>query len=232
MENVVQYSKNTVCVIALAVMLPMTAMADTQDLGILGPTWEIEEPDMRLAMVAEAHGVDWASINDGLADQARHHTRDIPDWYLPIAEHTETRHVDPSYTLEEDIEALLRQPDGSYQWGVLYEAGTRVNPLEHVRPDNWLLVVDLRVDDQRQLAMALKERHPINLTIIATAGDPGELATDIGRAVYFAEEWHFRRLGITHTPSLAGVRDDNPHAVEVTHFAYPYAVEPLEEYLP
>ena len=199
---------------------------------MLGPTWEIVEPDMRLAIVAEAHGVDWDSVNEHLAGQAQNHTRDIPDWFVPIAEHTETHFVDPSYTLGEDIEALKRQPDGTYQWGVIYEAGTKVNPLEHMQPESWLLVVDLRADEQRELAMTLKARHPANLTVIVTAGDPGDLASDLGQAVYFAEEWHFDRLGITHTPSLAGVRDSRPDVIEVTHFAYPYDATTLEEYLP
>lgn len=48
--------------------------------------------------------------------------------------------------------------------------------------------------------MTLKARHPANLTVIVTAGDPGSLASELGHAVYFAEEWHFDRLGITHTP--------------------------------
>ena len=122
MEIVVQYSK----IAALTVALSCTALAADQDLGTLGPTWEIGEPDMRLAIVAEAHGVDWDSVHEHLAGQAQTHTNDIPDWYVPVAEHTETHFVDPSYTLQEDIEALKRQPDGTYQWGTIYEAGTKV----------------------------------------------------------------------------------------------------------
>lgn len=80
--------------------------------------------------------------------------------------------------------------------------------------------------------MTLKARHPANLTVIVTAGDPGSLASELGHAVYFAEEWHFDRLGITHTPSLAGVRDSQPDVIEVTHFAYPYDATTLEEHLP
>ena len=233
METVVQYSKIAALSVALlGAALSTTALASDQDLGVLCPTWEIVEPDMRLAIVAEAHGVDWDSVNEHLAGQAQNHTRDIPDWFVPIAEHTETHFVDPSYTLGEDIEALKRQSDGTYQWGVIYEAGTKVNPLKHIQPENWLLVVDLRADDQRELAMTLKARHPANLTVIVTAGDPGSLASDLGQAVYFAEEWHFDRLGITHTPSLAGVRDSHPDVIEVTHFAYPYDVTTLEEHLP
>ena len=233
METVVQYSKIAALSVALlGAALSTTALASDQDLGVLGPTWEIVEPDMRLAIVAEAHGVDWDSVNEHLAGQAQNHTRDIPDWFVPIAEHTETHFVDPSYTLGEDIEALKRQSDGTYQWGVIYEAGTKVNPLKHIQPENWLLVVDLRADDQRELAMTLKARHPANLTVIVTAGDPGSLASDLGQAVYFAEEWHFDRLGITHPPSLAGVRDSHPDVIEVTHFAYPYDVTTLEEHLP
>ncbi|SFH99739.1 hypothetical protein [Modicisalibacter xianhensis] len=233
MENVVQYSKIAALSVALsAAAIPSAALASEQDLGVLGPTWEIIEPDMRLAIVAEARGVDWGAVNEHLAEQAQNHTRDIPDWFVPIAEHTETHFVDPSYTLGEDIEALKRQPDGTYQWGVIYEAGTKVNPLEHMQPESWLLVVDLRADEQRELAKSLKARHPANLTVIVTAGDPGDLASDLGQAVYFAEEWHFDRLGITHTPSLAGVRDSRPDVIEVTHFAYPYDATTLEEYLP
>ena len=68
METVVQYSKIAALSVALlGAALSTTALASDQDLGVLGPTWEIVEPDMRLAIVAEAHGVDWDSVNEHLA---------------------------------------------------------------------------------------------------------------------------------------------------------------------
>lgn len=132
MEIVVQYSKIAALSVALSgAALSTNAIASDQDLGVLGPTWKIVEPDMRLAIVAEAHGVDWDAINERMTGQAQNHTQDIPDWFVPVAEHTETNFIDPSYTLGEDIEALKRQPDGSYQWGSFMRPVPRSTPRAH-----------------------------------------------------------------------------------------------------
>jgi len=202
------------------------------DLGAVGPVWPVAEPDMRLAIVAEASGVDWSGIRDELRDGAADFTRTLDGWRVPAARETETRRVDPSIVAEEPIEHLARQPDGTYRWEVLVEAGTRVNPLETAPPRTWLLVFDGDDEDQREMAEAVVSRHGHRVVPVLTRGDPQRVARDWGTPAYRAQAWHFERLGITHVPALAGVHPDDPLRIRVTQFSRPWLPSEVEEYLP
>lgn len=203
-----------------------------QDLGISGPVWGIAEQDMRLALVLDASTVDWGAVQKDLNEQAERITADLDGWLVPQAEHTSTRYIDPSIVVEEDIEGYLQQPDGSFTWGVLHSAGTRVNPLEQAKPHTWQLVIDGKSESQMRLAEEIMARHYQRVILVLTRGDPGELAKQWDFPVFFAQEWHFTRFGVTHTPSLVGVSAERPLELQVTHFAYPYPSETVEGYLP
>lgn len=229
MQNI----SNCARIVAVALGLSATsATASTQDLGVVGPVWGVVEQDMRLAMALDAAAVDWGAVHDDLSRQAERITADLDGWLLPQAEHTSTRYIDPSIVVEEDIEGYVQQEDGSYAWSVLYPAGTRANPLEQAQPHTWQLVIDGKNESQMQLAEQIMARHYQRVILVLTRGNPGEIAKQWDFPVYFAQEWHFTRFGVTHTPSLVGVSPERPLEVQVTHFAYPYPAETVEGFLP
>src|SRR5690554_841668 len=237
MKTVVKYSyrfSGSARIVGLCLVLSTASVdASDQHMGAHGPTWNIAEPDMRLAIAADAHGVDWDSHREHLQAQAESYTADLLGWELPVAEHTQTRHYTPMHVQEEDVWALMQQEDGTYEWDILYPAGTYVNPLETLPPPDWLLFVDLRIPSQVSLTRELLDAYPVGMKVIATAGDPGELAKETGVPIFFANrDWFFTHLQVTHVPTLAGVRKDNPHMIEVTHFAFPHSPETLLEWLP
>lgn len=209
-----------------------TATGAQQDLGVQGRIWAIDEPDMRLVMALEASGIDWASKQERLREQTQNFTATIDGWQIPAAEHTLTRYIDPSITIQEPIEGYVRQPDGSFRWDVLHPAGTTVNPLAIARPLTWQLLIDATSDAQLEMAEQIMLKHYRTVTLVLTRGDPGKLAKSWDYPVYFAQEQHFTRFGVTHTPSLVGVSPERPLELQVTHFAYPYQAELVESLLP
>lgn len=226
---------NTISASIFSLILALAAgptLGSAQDLGVAGPVWSISEIDMRLAMSLDALSVDWASHQAVLEDQARSATATLDGWQVPIAEHTRTRYIDPSITVAEDIEGYVRGADGRMRWGVLYEAGTRVNPLQSARPQTWQLVIDGTSEAQMHLATQVMPEHYRQVVLVLTRGDPGAIAKRWDFPVFFAQEQHFTRFGVTHTPSLVGVRPDRPLELEVTHFAFPYSAELVGGRLP
>lgn len=228
-----QYNNTLRHLLSLAlVVISGTVLGAGQDLGTVGPVWAISEQDMRLAMALEAADVDWAAHQEVLREEASTITANLDGWQVPVAQHTSTRYVDPSITVAEDIYGYVRDDDGSFRWDVLYKAGTRANPLEQARPKTWQLIIDATSDEQMRLAEQIMAKHYHRVSLVLTRGDPGALAKEWDFPVYFAQELHFTRLGVTHTPSLVGVRPERPLELEVTHFAFPHSADLVESYLP
>lgn len=86
---------------------------------------------------------------------------------------------DPSYMVREDI--IL--PDGI----LLYVAGTRINPLDHMSLDKKLIFIDgkdrMQIEwfKQQQSSGVVKEEDKL----ILIAGRPLDLQKELGREVYF-----------------------------------------------
>lgn len=218
--------------ILAAAALSWAVPAAGKDLGVHGQVWAIAERDMRLAIALDAAQIDWAAQQAALQQQARNYTATIGGWQVPVAEHTATRYIDPSITISEPIHGYVREKDGSFRWGVLYPAGTTVNPLAYGAPLTWQLLIDPTNPAQMQLAEEVMARQYHRVMLVLTRGDPGKLAKMWDYPIYFAQELHFTRFGVTHTPSLVGVNPARPLEIEVTHFAYPYQAAFVESYLP
>jgi conjugal transfer pilus assembly protein TraW len=218
--------------LAALLLASWSGLAGAVDLGVQGSTWAISEPDIRLAVVSQLSEVDWEAKREKLREQAEDYTEDLAGWEVPTADETDTRQVDPSIVVEEDIEGMMRQPDGSYEYEVVVEAGTRHNPLKHNPPQTWLFFFDGTDPQQTALARKLVERHPLSVRPVMTNGDPGEAAEDWSEPVFRAQEWHFRRLNVERVPALAGVDPETPLRVTVTEFGPPWDVSIVEECLP
>lgn len=218
--------------LGVVLLAAWSGLAGAKDLGVEGSTWAISEPDIRLAVVSQLSEVDWEAKRDKLREQAEDYTEDLAGWKVPTADETTTHRVDPSITAEEDIEGMVRQPDGSFEYEVVVEAGTRFNPLEKSPPHTWLFFFDGTDPQQTALARDLVERHPLFIRPVMTNGDPGEAAEDWSEPVFRAQEWHFERLGVEQVPALAGVHPDAKRRVTVTQFGPPWDADIVEEQLP
>ncbi|MDE0049242.1 MAG: hypothetical protein OXO52_05625 [Rhodospirillales bacterium] len=164
---------------AIAVMLALGGSpAWTKDLGTLGETWPVAEPDLlaeidsRLAEM-ERSG-EMARIEADAQERARRWI-EAPEAAPGIAPATgwRTRRIDPSIVVSEDILG----PGGE----VVAAAGTRIDPFEHVPLTRDVLFVDGR--RQAEVAWALDYARPAKIVLLA--GRPLELMRRHGRPFYY-----------------------------------------------
>jgi len=211
-------------------LLSIASVSFAADLGVHGRLYDIEEADMRKTLIGQASEVDWASKNQALAEDAKNWGANLPQFDLPKASETKTTYIDPSITLASDINAPVEQEDGSWEWQLLHPAGTKVNPLEQVRPINNMLFFDGDDEEQVEFALAALKAKPYKLMLVETSGNPDKLSKKILRPIYYANAKILERFGIRQTPSLLGVGEDlHRFELAVTTFATPYDVTMIDK---
>lgn len=121
-------------VFSSAIALPTFAGTD---LGAIGPTYEIEEDDFSKVIMQKAK----QSREDGSWEEAvKRHGEKIDSGALevngdlPQARNGKTYLLDPTITVQEPI----RRADGT----ILYDRGTKVNPLDYVSFNRMLCFFD------------------------------------------------------------------------------------------
>ena len=170
---------------------PVTA----KDLGVLGETWPIEEPDLLVqvetVLVEMERSGDLARLNDEARARARERLEAPPAVPgIAPARASRTWMFDPAITVTEDVLG----PDGA----VIAAAGTRIEPLAHRPLTQALLFIDgtRSVEVEWALAQAAPTR------IVLLAGRPFELARAHGRVFYFDQNGVLaERFGLSATPA-------------------------------
>ena len=170
------------------------------ELGVVGPTWEIAEPD--LLEVIESRLKRMQQTGELARKQREHRDRVVSavEKPRPVAGLQTTvtpRHffVDPTWVLDRDI----RTADGA----LLFARGQRVNPLDHVALRERLVLFDGR--DRRQVALArqMLPRSAGGGKPILVAGEPLRLMRSWKRRVFYDQGGALtRRLGIRQVPAV------------------------------
>ena len=170
---------------------PVTA----KDLGVLGETWPIEEPDLLVqvetALVEMERSGELARLND----EARARARERLEAPLAVpgiepASASRSWLFDPAIVVAEDVMG----PDGA----VIASAGTRIEPLAHRPLTQHLLFID--GTRAVEVEWALAQVSPTRIVLLA--GRPFELARAHGRAFYFDQGGRLaERFGLSVTPS-------------------------------
>ena len=178
----------------LAALAAMPTLA--KDLGVRGATWPVAEPDLLDAIAERLEALRDAGAFARWETEAKARARahlEAPPRVPGIGPATEdrVRRLDPAVTVARDLVA----PDGT----VLARAGTRINPLDHVRLSRPLLLVD----GTRQVEVAWALGYPTPATLVLVAGRPLALARIHRRPVFFDQGGAIaRRLRIRATPSV------------------------------
>jgi conjugal transfer pilus assembly protein TraW len=171
--------------------------ADRTDLGRIGPTWPIAEPDLAEILKARAAHLDLPARAQ--AAMARFWRR-VPAVTLPPAQTTATRRFRPEARTSSDL-----NDDRGRR---LLPAGSRLNPLQTLPLTARILVLDAQ--DPHELAWARIQRHPNNTTIHLIANPDREGGWDSWQALQqqldappFLLDRHLAdRLRVRATPSL------------------------------
>ena len=181
---------------AVAAALALAVPADAKDLGVLGATWPVAEPDLLEEIEARLLEMERSGALARLEEEARERARRRLEEPGPVpgiarAREERSRLFDPSITVERDIRTA---------GGVLIAAaGTRVNPLERMTLARDLLFVDGR----RKAEIAWALAHHGATKIVLLAGRPLDLMRRHRRPFFFDRGGRLAaRFGLRMTPSL------------------------------
>jgi conjugal transfer pilus assembly protein TraW len=192
--------KNTVIIICIIV----PAISIAKDLGKVANTFAILEEPFTEMIKRRLEKVDIEQERQKMESIARDRVEN-PKPIEGIREAQEDRvfYYDPTYILQED--AVL--PCGK----ILYAAGTKVNPLEHMDLDRRLFFIDSRNQNQvKWLKAQLEEKvvAAIEDRIIIVGGSVFKLKEELGPEhedkVYFDQEGELvHKFGINASPAIA-----------------------------
>ncbi len=184
----------------LWILLCMANSAMSADLGVVGPTYEIAEPDLieaiqtRLKQMAKSGELtrkqnEYRDKVVGSIEQPKAvagvKTTQIPRTYF----------LDPSWTVDRDI----RNAEGV----LLFARGLKINPLDYVSFRRKLMFFDGR--DRRQVAFAERALKGAagNGKPILVGGEPLKLMRAWKRTVFYDQGGALvRRLGIQQVPAI------------------------------
>ena len=207
----------------LIVVCSLSNSVFAKDFGKRGATFEIKEEGFVAMMQRKLKEVNLAEHEQKMKDLARKRVEEpTPVLGITRAKSTVSHSFDPSYVLDEDV--FL--PCGK----LLYAAGTRVNPLDHMEWGGRMIFIDGR--DSTQIAWiknnylkteAFDKNEPklpqglddqnkgntvhtvisLDTKIILTGGRPLELERELANPIYFDQFGELTgRFNIAHVPAI------------------------------
>jgi conjugal transfer pilus assembly protein TraW len=184
---------------ALALAL-CAASAAARDLGKVGPTYPIAEPDLLEEIQIVLKQKEATGELARLQDEAQRRAIDRIQSPTPVAglartTKARTHYFDPSITIQENI------TDG--RGNVIVAAGTRNNPLNTVTMTRQMFFFDGRDPDQVRFARAKLDELGGRLKPILVAGSYMDLMKSWQVQVFYDQDGALvRRLGISQVPAL------------------------------
>ncbi|MDI3258440.1 MAG: hypothetical protein QJR02_01955 [Sinobacteraceae bacterium] len=192
-------------IVCAAILASAAVPGFAMDLGTQGAVWPIREVNPLIEMLSRMADIDWQAKNRAIVREQEERLDNLPDAGLSAAPKTKTLFYDITLTLQDALQAPVKQDDGSIRWQVVYPAGTKVNPLEKITPPTRLLVFNAR--DAKQLAFARKvlAAWPDLVEPMLTGGGLRKLAKELDRPVYYATPPLVRSFRLRAVPALIGV---------------------------
>ncbi len=187
-------------VILFLMLLVTLAPAFADDLGVVGPIYDITERDLidvikgkLTAMQKSGEIAKYQNDYKNKVISQIEHPKPIPG--ISATETASVHYYDPSMVTERNITDATGK--------ILYPSGTRVNPLDYIGWNKYLLFVDGR--DEKQLIFSQKiiasSDRPVKLVLVA--GEPLELMRKWKIQVYYDQGGALtKRFAITQVPAI------------------------------
>ncbi len=183
----------------ILLLVTSSVHATVYDLGVVGQTYEIAEPDMLQSFYsklrqAEADGK-MAEVEAEMKQRFIDHANRPKGIELPRAKERRVYYYDPSTVLTQDIV--------DHEGNILWPAGTKVNPLDYVAmSQQWIF---FNGDDPEQAAWARDylQRYPNRVRPILIQGAVLELSKAWDTRLYFDQHGNYvEKFGIKHVPAI------------------------------
>ncbi|MDO9227347.1 MAG: type-F conjugative transfer system protein TraW [Pseudomonadota bacterium] len=186
--------------LAILICLLTGSHVHAEDLGVIGPTYEIIERDLIDVIKGKFRRMEKTGE---LATMQENYKRQVIGGIerprpVPGIRNTEiarTFYIDPTWTLDRNVV--------DEKGAILFPAGTRVNPLDYDRMTRTLLFFDGR--DKRQIAFAKRlvaeSKTPVKPILVG--GEPMKLMREWKREVFYDQGGALsRRFSITQSPAV------------------------------
>jgi len=182
-----------------ALLLSNVADAKVYDLGVIGQTYEIAEPDMLEGFYSKLKAAQtsgkMAEVEAQMKERFVAHAQRPNGIDLPRSQQHRTRYYDPSVILSQEII--------DHEGNVLWPAGTTVNPLDYVPLSQQWLFFDGDDPEQSAWAHAYLKRYPDQVRPILTRGAILELSEAWQVRLYFDQHGAYvKKFGIKAVPAL------------------------------
>ena len=172
----------------------------SDDLGVIGKTYDITERDLIEVIQNKLKRMEKTGELAKFQNDYKNRVIDGIEHPKPIlgiqaTATANTHYYDPSMVTDKDIADATGK--------ILYPRGTRVNPLDYIGWNKYLLFVDGR--DAKQLEFSKKitaaSDRPVKLVLIA--GEPLELMRKWKMTIYFDQGGKLtKRFAITQVPAI------------------------------
>jgi conjugal transfer pilus assembly protein TraW len=181
-------------------LISLLPIAQADDLGVMGPTYDIAEPDLLEVIQSRLYQMEKSGELSKRQGEYRDHVIGAVEKPKPVpgikaTAVKRTFYYDPTMILDHDI----RGEDGS----ILFMRGLKVNPLDHVSLKEELVFFDGM--DRRQVSFAKQTLRNLKGAAkpIMVAGEPLKLMRDWKRRVFYDQGGALvRRLGIRQVPAV------------------------------
>lgn len=182
----------------------LAAGVQAEDLGTIGPTYEIAERDLIEVMKDRYRRMEKSGELARLHEDYKKRVIEAIEKPRPVpgikpTEVARTFYIDPTYTLERHIQ--------DERGRIIYPAGTKINPFDYDRMTSVLLFFDGR--DKKQLDFALRVMKELGQRVkpILVAGEPLAIMRKWKRPVYYDQGGVLtKRFYISQSPAM--VRQD------------------------
>ena len=177
-----------------------------RDLGVVGETYPVVEPDVVTELKEEAATKNRFRDDEFLERMKTYQPEDLH--HLPRATMDRTFMVDMTYTLDRD----LLDGDGK----VIYPKGFTFNPLDYVSFSGGMLVID--GNDPAQIKWLEETPYADNhqVRLLLSDGYAYELINQLKRSVFYLTDEIAERLQLAAVPSLVIQRNDKLEVREIT----------------
>lgn len=192
-------SSNLITCVALAAAC-LTGYVVAEDLGAVGPVYEIAERDAIVAMKAKMEKLQKSGKLDKLSKEARNRVASAAKSPTPVdgigtVLVPSSRLIDPTVVYSEPVKTETGQ--------VILPAGARINPLESAGLTKTLVFFDGRDSHQVSAVAALVKKHGSRVKPVLVAGNWFDLSKEWNAQVYFDQKGTLsKRWGIKAVPAV------------------------------
>ena len=168
--------------VTLPCLLLISGCALANDLGVVGPTYEIAERDLIEVMKDKFRRMEKSGELARVQDNYKQRVIDAVEKPKPVpgvsaTEAIRTFYVDPTWTLDRNVV--------DEQGKLLFPSGTKVNPLDYAPLTQFLLFFDQREKAQVAFAMRFIEQSKARVKPILVGGEPLKLMRQWKREVFY-----------------------------------------------